>query len=142
MIAHGHGDKKYAQYSNELWPNDPNFTIGSLLWLLSTLEKALACESKMLFEHPTQNALFTCLLQGKSCCIIELKTPSESVGPKLLPKKILLQMDNYVKDNKKWYLLAFLSLLMAREVFELVGFLMVGHTHEYIDGCLSKKLRK
>jgi len=34
MIMHGHGDEKYAQYFNELWPNDPNFTIGSLLWLL------------------------------------------------------------------------------------------------------------
>jgi hypothetical protein len=34
MIAHGHGNEKYAQYSNELWPNDPNLTIGSLLWLL------------------------------------------------------------------------------------------------------------
>ncbi len=34
MIAHGHGNERYAQYSNELWPNDPNFTIGSLLWLL------------------------------------------------------------------------------------------------------------
>jgi hypothetical protein len=33
MIAHGHGDEKYAQYSNELWPNDPNFTIGYLLQL-------------------------------------------------------------------------------------------------------------
>jgi hypothetical protein len=51
MIAHGHGNERYAQYSNELWPNDPNFTIGSLLWLLWTLEKTLACESKMLFEH-------------------------------------------------------------------------------------------
>jgi hypothetical protein len=56
-------------------------------------------------------------------------------------------MDNYVKDNKNRYLLAFLLLLTVREVFELVrlGFLMVGHTHEYIDGCfgyLSKKLRK
>jgi hypothetical protein len=39
MIAHGHGDEIYAQYSNELWANDPNFTIGSLLWLLQTLEK-------------------------------------------------------------------------------------------------------
>jgi len=28
MIAHGHDDDRYAQYSNELWPNDPNFTIG------------------------------------------------------------------------------------------------------------------
>jgi hypothetical protein len=31
MIVHGHGDEKYAQYSNELWANDPNFTIRSLL---------------------------------------------------------------------------------------------------------------
>ncbi len=34
MIAHGHGDERYGQYSNEFWPNDPNFTIRSLLWLL------------------------------------------------------------------------------------------------------------
>jgi hypothetical protein len=56
-------------------------------------------------------------------------------------------MDNYMKDNKNRYLLAFLSLLMAREIFERVrlGFLMVGHTHEDIDGCfgyLSKKLKE
>jgi hypothetical protein len=52
MRVHGHGNEKYAQYSNELWLNDLNFTIGSLLRLLRTLEKTLACESKMLFEHP------------------------------------------------------------------------------------------
>jgi hypothetical protein len=28
MIAHGHGDETFVQYFNELWPNDPNFTIG------------------------------------------------------------------------------------------------------------------
>jgi hypothetical protein len=33
MIAHGYGDERYAQYFNEWWPNDPNFTIGSLLHL-------------------------------------------------------------------------------------------------------------
>jgi hypothetical protein len=90
IIAHGHGNERYAQYSNELWPNDLNFTIGSLLRLFRTLEKALAWESKMLFENPPQNALFTHLLQGKSHCIIELKTPRESVGSKPLPKKVLL----------------------------------------------------
>jgi hypothetical protein len=84
IIAHGHDDER-TQYSNELWPNDPNFTIGSLLWLLSILEKVPAYESKMLFEYCPQNALFACLLQGKSCCITKLKTLSESVGPKLLP---------------------------------------------------------
>jgi hypothetical protein len=52
MIVHGHGNEKYAQYSNELWLNDLNFTIGSLFQLLRTLEKTLTCESKMLFEHP------------------------------------------------------------------------------------------
>jgi hypothetical protein len=101
----------------------------------------------MLFEHPPQNALFTRLLQGKSHYIIELKTSNESVDPKLLPKFFLLQINNYVKDNKNSYLLAFLSLLMMREVFEEVKlrFLVVAHTHKNIDGCfgyLSKKLKK
>jgi len=31
MIMHGHGDERYTQYSNELWPNNLNFIIGSLL---------------------------------------------------------------------------------------------------------------
>jgi CO dehydrogenase nickel-insertion accessory protein CooC1 len=52
-----------------------------------------------------------------------------------------------VKDNKNCYLLAFLSLLIAREVFKEVNlkFLVIGHTHEDIDGCfgyLSKKLKE
>ncbi len=69
------------------------------------------------------------------------------MGPKPLPKTFLLQMDNCVKDNENRYLLAFLSLLMVREVFQEVKlrFLMVGHTHEDIDGCfgyLSKNLRE
>jgi hypothetical protein len=49
MITRGHGDEKYAQYSNELWPNDPNFTIRCLLWLLQILEVALVSGSKLLF---------------------------------------------------------------------------------------------
>jgi len=57
---------------------------------------------------------FAHLLQSKSHYTSELKTPNEVVGPKPLPKKLLFQIDNYVKDNKNSYLLAFLSLLMAR----------------------------
>jgi hypothetical protein len=41
MIVHGHGDERYAQYSNELWPNDPNFIIGFLLYFFHTLEISL-----------------------------------------------------------------------------------------------------
>jgi hypothetical protein len=100
---------------------------------------------KLLFEHPPQNIFFVCLLQGKSRCISELKAPNQIVGAKLFPINLLLQMNNHVKDNKNHYLLAFLSLLITREVFKEVkfGFLIVGHTHEDIDNCfgyLSKKL--
>ncbi len=87
------------------------------------------------------------MLQGKLQCIHKLHTLNQIVGPKPLLKNLLLQMDNCVKDNKNRHLLAFLSLLIVRDVFEEVklGFLVVGHTHEDIDGCfgyLSKKLRE
>jgi CO dehydrogenase nickel-insertion accessory protein CooC1 len=72
--------------------------------------------------------------------------PKQVVSPKAMPRHLLLQVDNYMKDNKNQHLLAFLSLLSTSEVFEKVQlrFLVVGHTHEDIDGCfrcLSKKLR-
>jgi hypothetical protein len=53
-------------------------------------------------------------------------------------------MDNCVKDNKNQHLLAFLSLLIAKDVFEEVklGFLVVVHTHEDIDGCFGYLLKK
>ncbi len=56
-------------------------------------------------------------------------------------------MDKCVEDNKNRYLLTFMLLLTMKEVFEEVklGFLVIGHTHEDIDGCfgyLSKKLRE
>ncbi len=56
-------------------------------------------------------------------------------------------MDNYMKDNNNQHLLAFLSLLTTRDVFEEVklGFLAIGHTHKNIDesfGYLSKKLKE
>jgi len=47
-----------------------------------------------------------------------LKVLETFVGAKPLLKKLLLQMDNYVKDNKNLHLLVFLSLLIAKEVFQ------------------------
>jgi hypothetical protein len=45
-------------------------------------------------------------------------------------------MDNCVKNNKNHHLLAFLYFLNVREMFEemQLGFLVVGHSHEDIDG--------
>jgi hypothetical protein len=52
-IAHGHGDKKYAQYLNELWPKNPNL-IGSLLQLFCTLEVTSISYTKLLCKvEPT-----------------------------------------------------------------------------------------
>jgi len=72
--------------------------------------------------------------------------PKQAISPKPMLRNLLLQVDNYMKDNKNQHLLAFLSLLTTSEVIEKVQlrFLVVGHTREDIDGCftyLSKKLR-
>lgn len=55
---------------------------------------------------------------------------------KHLPPHLLLQLDNAATDNKSRYLFMFLSLLTELGVFITieVGFLLVGHTHEDIDG--------
>ncbi len=115
--------------------------------LFRTLEKDLVNESMIFFEHEPQNAFFQRLMHGGSYCLAILKAPKNFTGAKSLLRKLLLQMDNCVKDNKNHHLLAFLSFLIAREVFEEVQlrFLVVGHTHEDIDGSfgyLSKKLKE
>jgi hypothetical protein len=106
----------------------------------------LVKDSWVLFEFEPQNAFFQQILQGSSRCLNALKPTNKIIGVKPLLRKLLLQMDNCVKDNKNCHMLVFLSLLTIREVFEVqLGFLVVGHTHEDIDesfGYLSKKLEK
>jgi hypothetical protein len=59
---------------------------------------------------------------------------------KLLPKHLMLQLDNLPKENKNQMMIAFGSDLVLIGVFETVlfFFLMVGHTHEDIDATFSK----
>jgi hypothetical protein len=45
----------------------------------------------------------------------ELHSLDQIIGVQPLPKKLLLQMDNCVKDNKNWHLLSFLSLLIVKD---------------------------
>jgi hypothetical protein len=111
------------------------------------LEVTSILETKLLFQEPPHNSFFAHLLQGKLCCVHELCTPKQIVGVKPLLRNLLLQMDNYMKDNKNQHLLAFFSLLTARDVFEEVKlkFLVVHHMNQDIDGCcgyLSKKLKE
>ena len=39
MIAHGHGDIRYAHYGLDIFPHDSNYTIGSMARLLRDLEE-------------------------------------------------------------------------------------------------------
>ncbi len=107
------------------------------------MEKELVRELQKLFEEEFQNDFFSLLMQGNFQCMKALKAIEQFVGAKPLPWKLLLQMDNCVKDNKNRYLLAFLSFLTTRDVCSWVSLLW--GTHEDIDGCfgyLSKKLRE
>ena len=141
MVSHGHGDGAYAHYSPHCWPGDSNATISSLARLFRRLEGPSVRESGALLQYPPQNSLFEALLRGKSRCLdLLLRTDGiDMEGRKPLPRKLYLQLDNSAKDNKNKYLMAFLSLLTARGVFEVIqaGFLLVGHTHEDIDAYFS-----
>ncbi len=110
------------------------------------MEKEFVNESRIIFEHEPQNAFFRRLMHGGYCCLATLKVSKNFINVKLLLKKLFFQMDNCVKDNKNRHLLASLFFLITRKVFEEVqlGFLVIGHTHENIDGSfgyLSKKLK-
>ena len=111
-------------------------------------------DSNELFIVPLQNSFFKALLHGKSRCSTSIPPSSSSMVPPLisgkpavpLPKKVFLQLDNYAKDNKNQYVMAFCSLLTARRIFKevTIGFLVVGHTHKDIDvhfSYLSKLLK-
>lgn len=58
-------------------------------------------------------------------------------GP--LPRKLFVQVDNCVRENKNKYFLGYLEWLVRRQVFESieVGFLPVGHTHSDVDQAFS-----
>ncbi len=105
MIIHGHGDKTFARYFNELWPNDPNFTNGSLLCLFRNMEMEPIKESQVLLEFEPQNTFFQQILQGSSHYLNALKLGDKIMGVKPLPRKLFLQMDNCVKDNKNHQLI-------------------------------------
>ena len=64
----------------------------------------------------------------------------QGMSNRKLPPIILLKMDNCSGENKNNFVLAFLSMLTTRRVFAIVevAFLLVGHTHEDIDGTYGR----
>jgi hypothetical protein len=93
---------------------------GTPLCLFSSLKKEPPKESRVLFEFEPQNTFFQQILQGSSHYLNTLKPTEKIVSVKLLLRKLFFHMDYCVKDKKNCHLLAFLSSLTAREVFEKV----------------------
>ncbi|KAG0572237.1 hypothetical protein KC19_VG078600 [Ceratodon purpureus] len=148
MIAHRHGDIRYAHYGLDIYPSDSNHTVGSLAKLLRDLESTpMACSGE-LFSGDRIAPLFQAVLNGANICRSSLPPiPRTPVPAKPLPPILNVQLDNACSDNKNRYMLCFFSLLVARGIFRevYVNFMLVGHTHDDIDalfGRWSMKLRK
>src|ERR1700737_4804700 len=142
MIAHGHGDVKFAHYALDLYPADSNHTIGSFARLLRDLEKPPTYFSGLLFENMGSTPLYEAVLDGKDVCLHSLpEPPSEPVIAKKLPPTLRVQLDNCAKDNKSRYVFAYwLLLFVAKGIFKevFVSFLIVGHTHDDIDALFGR----
>jgi len=148
ILAHGHGDVKYAHYSLDTHEADSNATIGSIARLLRDLEEPPVSSSRKMFTCSGSTPLTRAVLKGKNACYSSLKPPPEElVRGKPLPPILHVQLDNCWKDNKSRYVMCFWSMLVAKKIFieVIVSFMIVGHTHDDIDasfGRWSMKLRE
>ena len=68
MIAHGHGDVRYAHYGLDIFSHDSNYTIGSMAKLLRDLEGPPKSSSRELFVGSGSTALFRGILKGAEMC--------------------------------------------------------------------------
>ena len=55
MIAHGHGDIRYAHYGLDIFPTDSNHTVGSIAKLLRDLELPPKYSSRSYFLEAAQH---------------------------------------------------------------------------------------
>ena len=148
MLAHGHGDVRYAHYGLDLFSHDSNYTIGSMAKLLRDLELPPKFASGELFVGSRSSPLFDAVLKGAETCEPSLR-PTAGTSPLAtpLPPVLHVHMDNATGDNKNRYVFCFWSLLIAKKIFRevYVTFMLVGHTHDDIDalfGRWSMLLRK
>ena len=86
MIAHGHGDIKFAHYALNLYLADSNHMIGSFARFSRDLEKTPSCSSRLLFGYTGSTPLYETVSDGKDVCLHSLPEPrSEPVLAMKLP---------------------------------------------------------
>ena len=141
MIAHGHGDVRYAHYGLDIFPHDSNYIIGLMAKLLRDLEGPPKSSSRELFVGLGSTALFRGIIKGAEMCEASLAPQPETlVSATALPPILNVQMDNATGDNKNRYVYAYWSLLVAKRIFRevYVNFMIVGHTHDDIDALFGR----
>ena len=140
MIAHGHGNIRYAHYGLDIFPTDSKHIVGSIAKLLRDLELLPKYSSRELFSGSSA-PLFTALLAGAEMCTSSLPPQdAEEVPAKPLPLVLNLQLDNATGDNKNRFVFAFCSLLTYHGVFQevYINFLIVGHMLDDIDALFGR----
>jgi hypothetical protein len=118
MIAHGHGDKKYAHYALDLYPANSNCTIGSIARLLPDLERLPKYSNpESLFTGTGTIDLYAAVLWGCEDCINNILA-KHSIQEQFvsLPPILHVQLDNFWKDNKSRWIMCFWSLLIVKGV--------------------------
>jgi hypothetical protein len=152
MLTHGHSTGGFGHFSLPFVHMGSQFTITSLAKCLRDLEDPhLDMYGDLLYESgSSRNTLSNALLQNSiysKCRVykdaflsLNGSSKNQNLDFKPLPPHLLLQLDNAASDNKNCYVFMFLSLLTALGVFITieVGFLLVGHTHEDIDGTYGR----
>jgi hypothetical protein len=58
MIAHGHGDVRYAHYGLDIYLSDSNHIVGSIAKLLRDLESLLVYSTRQMFVGGGSSPLF------------------------------------------------------------------------------------
>ena len=140
MIAHGHGDVRYAHYSLDIFPLI-QITLLDPLQSYFGLRETTLYSSRELFAGCRTSPLFEAVLADANMCLGSLPAPPiEPVPAKQLPPILQMQLDNAAGDNKNRYVFAFFSLLVHLGIFRevYVNFLLVGHTHEDIDAMFGR----
>ena len=141
IIAHGHGDVRYAHYGLDMFAHDSNYTISSMAKLLRDLELPPKSSSRELFVESRSTNLFKAILKGAEMCEASLLPLPEVLFPATpLPPILNIQMDNATGDNKNRYVFCFWSLLVAKKIFRevYVNFMIVGHMHDDIDALFGR----
>jgi hypothetical protein len=141
MLAHGHGDVRYAHYGLDIFPHDLNYTVGSFAKLLRDLERPPKSSSCQLFDGSKSSPLFAAVLSRAEIYEAVLPPLSGTACPAIpLPPILNVQMDNAARDNKNRFVFCFWSLLVAKGIFRevYVNFMLVGHTHDDIDALFRR----